>query len=108
MVYRLLRCAAACRYDCIEELVAEDGMAFDVGQCLSQLPKDLDRMCCSLAMRTGPPAAAAAAADPGALMATQAPASPPSSQLPAVRPAPVCHRPKTPPSATSAAAVVQP
>lgn len=32
-----------CRYDCVEELLAEDEMAFNVGTCLSKLPKDLDK-----------------------------------------------------------------
>ncbi len=83
---------AACRYGCIEELLAHDRVAFDVAQCLAQLPKDMDKMCCSLAMRTGPgppvgatsssrtvaSAAAAAAADPGA---AEAPAKRPATSL---------------------------
>lgn len=32
-----------CRYDCVEELVGEEEVAFNVAACLKKLPKDLDR-----------------------------------------------------------------
>ncbi|GAX80290.1 hypothetical protein CEUSTIGMA_g7728.t1 [Chlamydomonas eustigma] len=39
------------RYDCLEELLADQEMAADLSQALTKLPKDLDRMCCSLVLR---------------------------------------------------------
>ena len=31
------------RYDCLEELLQDDELAFNVATCLKQLPKDLDK-----------------------------------------------------------------
>ena len=33
----------ALRYDCVEELMQDDELAFNVSACLAQLPKDLDK-----------------------------------------------------------------
>ncbi|EFJ49892.1 hypothetical protein VOLCADRAFT_89345 [Volvox carteri f. nagariensis] len=52
------------RYDTIEELIEEDTLAFDLGQVLALLPKDLDKMCYSLAAAggSGPPGGGGAGA----------------------------------------------
>ncbi|GLC45609.1 hypothetical protein PLESTB_001785200 [Pleodorina starrii] len=41
------------RYDTIEELLQEDTLAFDLSQVIALLPKDLDKMCYSLAAAGG-------------------------------------------------------
>lgn len=38
-----LSTSLSCSYDAVEELVAEDEMAFNVAACLAKLPKDLDK-----------------------------------------------------------------
>ncbi|KXZ43062.1 hypothetical protein GPECTOR_105g94 [Gonium pectorale] len=53
------------RYDTIEELLAEETMAFDLGQVLALLPRDLDKMCYSIASAGAAAARAGSAADPG-------------------------------------------
>ncbi|KAG1665887.1 hypothetical protein FOA52_005376 [Chlamydomonas sp. UWO 241] len=46
------------RYDCLETLLESEQAAVDIAYCLAALPKDLDRMCSSIALkraRTGNP-----------------------------------------------------
>lgn len=40
----------AVRQEALEELMQKQGLAFDIAQCLAQLPMDLDKVCFNISL----------------------------------------------------------
>ncbi|GMH42445.1 hypothetical protein BSKO_10364 [Bryopsis sp. KO-2023] len=57
----------SCRYDCVQELVADDEMMFNVGDALAKFPRDMDKMCGNLVIRPSVGGGAGSAASEASL-----------------------------------------